>query len=457
MINEKNEEVISNLESFWESIVYKIKPEISSATFNTLFSETHPVTIHKNTLLVSVPNSFAKDWIEKKYKNTISRAIEKVTGSSMNVDVIVSERERVIEQVPLLQEPPELINNNSKQEFLLNPKHTFDSFVVGSSNRFAYTAAVAVAEEPSSVFNPLYLYGGVGLGKTHLLHAIANYIFKNHKHLKVRYVTSERFTNDFITAVKEKSIVYFQKKYREGDILLIDDIQFFQGKEQTQEEFFHTFNTLYELGKQLVVSSDRPPHKLHALEDRLRSRFGMGLLTDIQPPDLETRVAIIHKKAEYLKVYIPNEVAIYISERISTNIRELEGALTRIVAFSNIEGCEITVNMVDEILREVFPEKTLRPINISEIQSVVCNYFGISKSDLIGNKRSTSVVYPRQIAMYLCRELADASLSTIGREFGGRDHTTVLHSLNKIEKLIKERRETLNQLNELTRIIKDKI
>lgn len=443
----------SMLEKNWRRTLEDIKTKVSAATFNTLFSELFPLTVHNDTLLLSVPNDFVKGWLEKRYLSLISKSVKKFFGDSYSVSLLTSERKTKLDQKPLL---PVNDFNDRRSECPFNPKHTFESFIVGNSNRFAYAASVAVAEDPGSVYNPLFLYGGVGLGKTHLLHAISNYVYQNHVKLKVTYVTSERFTNDFINAVREKSIVYFQKKYRESDILLIDDIQFLQGKEQTQEEFFHTFNSLYEAGKQIVISSDRPPHKLSALEDRLRSRFEMGLMTDIQPPDLETRVAILLKKAEYQKVTISEEVAVAIAERITSNIRELEGALNKLVAYSRLEGKPPTLQLVNELLNEGFPEKSRKPVSINEVQNVICSYFGISKADLIGNKRSAALVYPRQIAMYLCRELTDESLSNIGKHFGGRDHTTVLHACKKVEKMMKEKRETFNQLNELTMLIKNK-
>ncbi len=443
----------SVIEKNWHKSLENIKSRVSATTYNTLFSELYPLTAHNNTLLLSVPNDFVKNWLEKRYLPLISQSVKKSFGDSFHVSFLVSERKTKNDQEPLI---PIDEGNERKSEYPFNPKHTFESFIVGNSNRFAYAASVAVAEDPGSVYNPLFLYGGVGLGKTHLLHAISNYIYQNHSRLKARYITSERFTNDFINAVREKSIVYFQKKYRESDILLIDDIQFLQGKEQTQEEFFHTFNTLYEAGKQIVISGDRPPHKLSALEDRLRSRFEMGLMTDIQPPDLETRVAIVLKKAEYQKVNIPEEVAVAIAERVTANIRELEGALNKLVAYARFESKSPSVQLVNDLLSEAFPEKSRKPVTINELQSIVCSYFGVSKTDLIGGKRSASIVYPRQIAMYLCKELTDESLSTIGKYFGGRDHTTVLHACKKVERMMKEKRETFNQINELSFTIKNR-
>ncbi|MEW6189844.1 MAG: chromosomal replication initiator protein DnaA, partial [Actinomycetota bacterium] len=339
----------------------------------------------------------------------------------------------------------------------LNPKYTFDSFVIGAGNRFAHAAALAVAEKPSQAYNPLFIYGGVGLGKTHLLQAIGHYVARHYPHLKVKYVSSEKFTNDFINSIRDKDkIVGFQKRYRDNDVLLVDDIQFLENKEATQEEFFHTFNTLYEAGKQIVISSDRPPKDIATLEARLISRFEWGLITDIQPPDLETRIAILRKKAEIQSLEIRDEVLEYIASKIQSNIRELEGALIRIIAYSSLTKSEINLGLAQEVLKDIFPDGESRPITIQTIQEEVCKYYNISKFELISDKRSQSIVYPRQIGMYLARELTDLSLPKIGEKFGGRDHTTVLHANLKIEKLINEQREVYNQIQELTNRIKQK-
>jgi chromosomal replication initiator protein len=339
----------------------------------------------------------------------------------------------------------------------LNSKYTFESFVIGNSNRFAHAAALAVAEKPSRAYNPLFIYGGVGLGKTHLLQAIGHFARQHFPHLKIRYVSSEKFTNDFINSIQDKDkIVGFQKRYRGNDVLLVDDIQFLENKEATQEEFFHTFNTLHEAGKQIVISSDRPPKDISTLEDRLRSRFEMGLITDIQPPDLETRIAILRKKAKVDHLVVGDDVLEFVASKIQSNIRELEGALIRIVAFSHLTGHQVDIALAGEVLKDIFPDRVARPITISTIQSEVCRYFGLSKVDLVGSKRSQKIVYPRQIGMYLARELTDLSLPKIGEAFGGRDHTTVLHATTKIEKLIREQRDVYNQIQELTNSVKNK-
>jgi chromosomal replication initiator protein len=345
-------------------------------------------------------------------------------------------------------------------EGAFNPKYTFDSFVIGSSNRFAHASALAVAEAPGGAYNPLFIYGGVGLGKTHLLQAIGHYALQSFPHMKIKYVSTEQFTNDFINSIgdRDKSrIDGFRRSYRQNDVLLVDDIQFLAGKEGTQEEFFHTFNTLQQAGKQIVLSSDRPPKDIGNLEARLRSRFEMGLITDIQPPDLETRIAILRRKVEAESLHVPDEVLSFIADRISSNIRELEGALIRIVAFGSLTRQSIDPDLAQSVLKDIFPERTLQPISIPTIQQEVCRHYGISKSELIGNKRSQAIVYPRQIAMYLSRELTDLSLPRIGAEFGGRDHTTVMHATQKIQKLMNEQREVYNQIQTLTNTVRQRV
>ena len=337
----------------------------------------------------------------------------------------------------------------------LNPKYTFDLFVIGSSNRFAHAAALAVAEAPAQAYNPLFIYGGTGLGKTHLLQAIASYVGEHSRNLSARYVTSETFMNDFINSLRDKRIEGFKQRYRHYDVLLIDDIQFFEHKERIQEEFFHTFNSLYEAGRQIVISSDRPPRAIATLEARLRSRFEWGLITDIQPPDLETRIAILRKKVKTDAIHVPDtQVLTFIASRISTNIRELEGALTRVVAFSSLTGRPMTVELAQEVLKDVFPQGELPEVSVERIQDAVVERFGISMQELTGDRRSQQIVYPRQVAMYLCRELTDSSLPKIGKKFGGRDHTTVIHATSKIAKLIQEDRSVYNLVQELTARIK---
>ncbi|GAA4394503.1 chromosomal replication initiator protein DnaA [Ornithinibacter aureus] len=365
------------------------------------------------------------------------------TGIPDLVEVPGARRPRPSTQVPELVELTRL-----------NPKYTFDTFVIGASNRFAHAAAVAVAEAPAKAYNPLFIYGESGLGKTHLLHAIGHYARNLFPHVKVRYVNSEEFTNDFINSIRDDKAANFQRRYRDVDVLLIDDIQFLQGKVQTQEEFFHTFNTLHNANKQVVITSDVPPKLLSGFEARMRSRFEMGLLTDVQPPDLETRIAILRKKAIQERLSVPDDVLEFIASRISTNIRELEGALIRVTAFANLNRQPVDMSLAEIVLRDLMPDDASRQVTPATIMAQTAAYFGLTLDDLQGQSRSRVLVTARQIAMYLCRELTDMSLPKIGQQFGGRDHTTVMHADKKIRQLMAERRAIYNQVTELTNRIK---
>ena len=336
----------------------------------------------------------------------------------------------------------------------LNPKYTFDTFVIGASNRFAHAASFAVAEAPAKAYNPLFIYGESGLGKTHLLHAIGHYARSLYPHVRVRYVNSEEFTNDFINSIRDDKAANFQRRYRDVDVLLIDDIQFLQGKMQTQEEFFHTFNTLHNANKQVVITSDVPPKLLSGFEERMRSRFEWGLLTDVQPPDLETRIAILRKKAIQERLSVPDEVLEFIASRISTNIRELEGALIRVTAFASLNRQAVDLGLAQIVLKDLIPNEQSPQITSATIMAQTAAYFGLTIEDLCGSSRSRVLVTARQIAMYLCRELTDLSLPKIGQQFGGRDHTTVMHAERKIRELMSERRAIYNQVTELTNRIK---
>ncbi|WP_112245452.1 chromosomal replication initiator protein DnaA [Kribbella monticola] len=344
--------------------------------------------------------------------------------------------------------------SEAQGEARLNPKYTFETFVIGSSNRFAHAAAVAVAEAPGKAYNPQLIYGDSGLGKTHLLHAIGHYVRSLYTGARVRYVSSEEFTNDFINAIRDDKAAQFQRRYRDVDVLLIDDIQFLEGKIQTQEEFFHTFNTLHNANKQIVISSDRAPKRLEALEDRLRNRFEWGLITDIQPPDLETRIAILRKKAATERLTAPPEVLEFIASKVQTNIRELEGALIRVTAFASLNRQPVDLSLAEIVLKDLIPEGSKPEVTASMIMGQTASYFGLSIDDLCGSSRSRVLVTARQIAMYLCRELTDLSLPKIGQQFGGRDHTTVMHAERKIRQLMSERRSVFNQVTELTNRIK---
>jgi chromosomal replication initiator protein len=447
---ETSNEHRNQIERKWKQIKDFLKSRVHATTYETIFSRLEALSVENSILTLACPSETIKHWVEdRKYNLLLKDSIKKFLPEVNEIAVVISAEDNEIKQEALFRESNDL---SGKRELLFE-RHTFDNFVVGDSNEFAYAASLAVAEEPGGVYNPLFIYGGVGLGKTHLLHAIANYIYLNHKNLRVRYVSSEKFTNEFINAVREKTLNYFHKKYREVDVLLIDDIQFLQGKEQTQEEFFHTFNTLYEAGKQIVISSDRPPRNLSALEDRMISRFEHGLIADINPPNLETRLAILQKKAEIRKFALTQDVAYAIAERVTSNIRELEGALNRVIAWCTLNKVMPTVDVVEEILKETFPRQIKKPVTISKIQNAVCSYFNVSKAELIGNKRNASISYVRQIAMYLCRTLTDESLPTIGKHFGGRDHTTVLYAFEKISQLMKNERQVLDHVNTLMRII----
>jgi chromosomal replication initiator protein len=454
-------------EQIWVDVLDVIRSELNTPTFKTWFEHTSPVEVRDDYLVIAVQNEFAREWLESRYSGLLRSALLQVLGRELSVEFVVpSESPSPLEDleepaVPGPSSSPEdsapSARKTSNGEF--NPKYTFDSYVIGASNQFAHAAALAVAEAPGRAYNPLFVYGGVGLGKTHLLQAIGHYVQTSFPHLKVKYVSTEQFTNDFINSIGDrdkKRIDGFRRQYRTNDVLLVDDIQFLKGKEGTQEEFFHTFNTLQQAGKQVVLSSDRPPKDIEKLEERLRSRFEMGLITDIQPPDLETRIAILRRNVEVQSLSIPDDVLSFVADRVSSNIRELEGALIRVMAFSSLTRHPVDIELARNVLKDIFPERSRRPITLSTIQREVCKYYSLSHSELIGGKRSQSIVYPRQIAMYLTRELTELSLPAIGAEFGGRDHTTVMHAKAKIEKLMNADRDVYNQIQTLTNQIRQK-
>ena len=456
--------------TIWAQVLEVVRSELNTPTFKTWFENTVPVEVADGRLVVAVQNEFAREWLESRYSGLLRAALSETLGHDLAVVFSVPSEDvapfpsgpvtAALEEEPPVLEARELRpRRHPSPEGEFNPKYTFESYVIGASNQFAHAAALAVAEAPGRAYNPLFIYGGVGLGKTHLLQAIGHYVQTSFPHLKVKYVSTEQFTNDFINSIgdrNKKRIDGFRRQYRTNDLLLVDDIQFLKGKEGTQEEFFHTFNTLQQAGKQVVLSSDRPPKDIEKLEERLRSRFEMGLITDIQPPDLETRIAILRRTSEVQRLDVPDNVLTFIADRVSSNIRELEGALIRVVAFSSLTRHSVSLDLARNVLKDIFPERVVRPISIQTIQREVCKYYSLAHSELIGNKRSQSIVYPRQVAMYLTRELTDLSLPRIGAEFGGRDHTTVMHATAKIQKLLNADRDVYNQIQTLTNQVRQK-
>jgi chromosomal replication initiator protein len=438
-------------ESLWAEVAGRLRGSLNTTTYNNWFGEAGGGQLNGEAFVINVPNDLTRSFIEGHYMSLIEGAVRDVTGEERRVSVAVKKREANVAGDVAAGKPAP----GARIEAGMNPKYNFDSFVIGSSNRFAHAAALAVAESPAQAYNPLFIYGHTGLGKTHLLQAIAQYVGEHSGQLTARYVTSETFMNDFINSLRDKRIEGFKQRYRNYDVLLIDDVQFFEHKERIQEEFFHTFNALYESGSQIVLSSDRPPRDIATLEHRLRSRFEWGLITDIQPPDLETRIAILRNKVRSDGITITDsEVLTFIAGRISTNIRELEGALTRVIAFSSLTGRPMSVELAQDVLRDVFPQGELATVSIEGIQHTVSERFDLSLEELCGDRRSQNIVFPRQVAMYLSRELTDSSLPKIGKQFGGRDHTTVIHATTKIARLIKHDRSVYNLVQELTARIK---
>jgi chromosomal replication initiator protein len=459
-------EIEADLLELWKAIVDSVAKESpQNRAFLTL---TKPLGLLKSdggsNLLLAAPNVFAKDVLESRLKVLLNDALSAKMGERINIAVTVDESLdtdlSTVEEVDVEVESPRAgtgrqeVQSKSSDQTQLNPRYIFETFVIGASNRFAHAAAVAVAEAPAKAYNPLFIYGESGLGKTHLLHAIGAYAKELYGGVRVRYVSSEEFTNDFINSIRDDKSSNFQRRYRDLDVLLVDDIQFLENKERTQEEFFHTFNTLYNANKQIVISSDRPPKQLTTLEDRLRSRFEWGLITDIQPPELETRIAILRKKAAQDKLNAPDDVLEYIASKISTNIRELEGALIRVTAFASLNRQIVDMNLAEIVLKDLIPDDSTPEITASLIMAQTASYFSLTLDDLCGTSRSRVLVNARQIAMYLCREMTELSLPKIGQTFGGRDHTTVMHADRKVRHLMAERRSIFNQVSELTNRIK---
>jgi chromosomal replication initiator protein len=468
------------IRGLWDSALGIIKGELNELVFNTWFQDTEPLGRVGPDIVVSVSNTWGRDWLCNRYTGLLSAALTEVAGEPTGVKFVVRSAEEsasfdearldeeadaplpapthVAEAKPAAPEAVVVREVQPASAVGLNSRLTFDSFVVGGSNQLAYTCALAVAETPVFKYNPLFIYGGSGLGKTHLLQAIGHYISTYYPHQRVRYIDAQHMVDDFTDSLRSRGMDAFRRRYRENDVLLVDDVQALISKKETQEEFFRTFKILQEGHKQIVITSDRPPYELEPLHERLISRFNHGMIADINPPELETRVAILKRKVESEGgIPVPTEVLNLIAERASGNVRELEGALIRVKAYALLTPEKtITVDLARDVLKGMFPEQAVRPISIQVIQSEVCRFFSLNMTDLVGNKRSQNIVFPRQVAMYLARELTDMSLPRIGAEFGGKDHTTVIHANAKITKLLGENREVLNQVQSLTTSIRQK-
>ncbi len=472
-----------NIEETWDEVLAIVREELNTPSFKTWFEHTAPVELTDDgVFVVGVQNEFARQWLEERYLQRLTAALRQVAGLELDVRIVVDQesissggnagslsRSFSSDETPAVAVTQaeaiaaaeaallERVAEDTGFGDTYDPKYTFDSFVVGDSNSFARNAALAVAEQPGLKYNPLFLWGGPGLGKTHLLQAIGHYVNHNYPHKKVMYVTSDEFTNDFVESIREKTQNSFRQKYRTVDVLLIDDIQFLEKKQGTQDQFFHTFNELRQRGKAIVLASDRPPRDID-MEERYQSRFASGLQADIQPPNYETRLAILRQFVEVQNVVFEDDALAYVAERCTPNIREMEGAIIRIMAYRELSKKPVVdLTMAEQVTRDLFPDQSLRPISIAVIQREACRYYGISHAELVGSKRSQSIVFPRQVAMYLSRELTDLSLPRIGEEFGGRDHTTVMHANDKIQKLMKADREVFNQIQQLTNTIRQKV
>ena len=443
---------LATAEEIWNEASAALKRELPPGNFSAWFSGTTAVGLDGHTFVLGAPNPFVKDWIETRYIDALRRSLSEAAGTPLDIAILAQDPIDVPDEptdVSLEDAGAHVTGGRAPDDALLHPKYTFDSFVIGSSNRFAHAAAQAVAEAPAEAYNPLFIYGGAGLGKTHLLHAIARYVHEYHPGSVVRYVSSEQFMNEFIASLQRRKIPDFHSRYRIADVLLVDDIQFLEGKERTQDEFFHTFNALHPKS-QIIITSDRPPKKIPTLEERLRTRFEWGLITDIQPPDLETRLAILQRKTEADHLAVSSDVMDFIASRIQTNIRELEGALIRVAAYASLTRSDVTVELAQDVLQSLLPNASEARVTADVIISVASDYFDVTPDEIRSGSRSRDLVNARQTAMYLCRELTDLSLPKIGEKFGGRDHSTVVHATNKIRHLMQERQSCYEQVRELT-------
>jgi chromosomal replication initiator protein len=444
-----------SLNTVWQEALHYIQGKVPKQVYDTWFTPVHLDRIENSTAHIGVPNKFFGDWLQAHYNALLAEAVSSARGGGdVAVTFVVFQKPspRPSEpQPPMVQASRPPVQGRTRRGIQLNPKYTFKNFVVGAGNQFAHAACMAVAEQPAKAYNPLFIYGGVGLGKTHLLNAIGNHVAEN-SDLRIAYLTTEQFTNEVINSIRYDKMMDLRKRYRHIDMLMIDDIQFLAGKERTQEEFFHTFNALYEAHKQIVLSSDRFPKDMPDIEERLRSRFEWGLIADLQPPDVETRIAILRKKSEDEGVKLPEEVIHYLSNTMKSNIRELEGALVRLGAYSSLTGQIITLEMAKTVLRDLIGDKK-KIVAMEDIQEVVCNQFHVKITELKSRRRSKTLVHPRQIAMYLCRELTDASYPEIGRHFGGKDHTTIIHACRQVAKA----KDADTQLNATLESLKERI
>jgi len=440
----------SGLRETWNEVMKLLEEEMTSVSFGTWIETINPISIDKNSIILEVPTEFNLGIIKSRYKDLLQNAVKIVTHRDLEVELTLKSSDQKILNEPLQ------VDDNTLTLSILNPKYTFNTFVKGNGNQLAHAAALAVAEAPAAAYNPLFIYGGVGLGKTHLMHAIGHYVLEQSNSSKVLYTSSEKFTNELINAIRDDKNEEFRNKYRNIDVLLIDDIQFIGGKDRTQEEFFHTFNALYESSKQIVMTSDKPPKEILTLEERLRSRFEWGLIADIQAPDTETRIAILQKKSQLERYDIPNEVLEYIANNIESNIRELEGALNRVIAYASLTGNPITLELAQDCLKQILSSFSVANINHNTIMKVVSRYYDITPDQMKTQKRSRDISFPRQVAMYLCRELTGMSLPKIGQVFGGRDHTTVMHACDKIGVEIDSNADLRRAITEMKRNITGK-
>ena len=457
-----------NINDLWSNILNDIKNSVNTPTFKTWFENIVPISFKKNILTISVSSDFAKEWFETRYNNIINDSVYNILNRRCKIKIIVDS------EISRKNPAEDLINSaasqgtdepglhKAKEKPVTQPfniKYTFDTFVIGRNNEFACNAAVAICENPGKAYNPLFIYGGVGLGKTHLLHAIGQYTNQLFPDMRVKYVSAEQFITDFINAIRDKNIMSFKSDYRTNDVLLIDDIHFLEQKEASQEEFFHTFNALHNTNRQIVLTSDRAPKDISSLEDRLRSRFEWGLVTDITQPDLETRIAILKKycSREKVGVYISDDIFTLIAENFTSNIRELEGALTRVIAFSSLTKIVPNFEIANKILKDILPDNKEIIITISKILKEVSKYYSVSVSDLASSKRSALISHARHVAMYLSRELTNTSLPKIGKDIGNRDHPTVIYAVNKVSSLLKTDRNVYNEVQELTNKIKSSV